>query len=134
MSLLLVTLPGKHMSFGGQKQTVDRLKTFNWRKKSVFFELEYWSSLVLRHNHDVMHVKKNVFDSLFNTILGMDKSKDTDNVKKDLADVKIRPELNLFIQGDKVIKPAEDFTLTPEERHQFYKFIKLVKFPDGFAS
>ena len=29
MSLLPVTLPGKHMSFGGQKQTIDRLKTFN---------------------------------------------------------------------------------------------------------
>ena len=40
MSLLPVILPSKYMSFGGQKQTVDRLKTFNWRKKSVFFELE----------------------------------------------------------------------------------------------
>ena len=32
------------------------------------------------------------------------------------------------------MKPAANFTLTPEERHQFYKFIKLVKFPDSFAS
>ena len=32
------------------------------------------------------------------------------------------------------MKPTVDFTLTPEERHQFYKFIKSVKFPDGFAS
>ena len=32
------------------------------------------------------------------------------------------------------MKPVVDFTLTPEERHQFYKFIKSVKFPDGFAS
>ena len=33
MSLLPVTLLGKHMTFGGQKQAVNRLKTFNWKKK-----------------------------------------------------------------------------------------------------
>ena len=32
----------------------------NWYKKSIFFELEYWSTLKLRHNLDVMHVEKNV--------------------------------------------------------------------------
>ena len=41
MSLLPITLLGKHMSFGSQKQTIDRLKNFNWRNKSVFFELDY---------------------------------------------------------------------------------------------
>ena len=43
-----------------------------------------------------MHIETNVCDSLLNTILGMDKSKDTDNTRKDLADMKIRPELYLF--------------------------------------
>ena len=64
------------MSYGGQKKTVDRLKNFKWRKNNIFFELEYLISLQLRHNLDVIHVeKKNVCDSLLNTILGMDKSK-----------------------------------------------------------
>ena len=37
-----------------------------------------------------MHVeKKNMGDSLLNTILGMDKSKDIDNARKDLANMKI---------------------------------------------
>ena len=121
------------MSFGGQKQTVDWLKTFYWWKKSVIFELEYWSSLLLRHNLDVMHVEKNVRDSLLNTILGIDKSKDTYNARKDLADMKIIPELHLFTQGDKMMKLAADFTLTLEEHRQFCKFIKSVKFPDSFA-
>ena len=58
-------------------------------------------------------------DSLLNTILGMDKFKDTDNARKDLAGMKIRPKLHFFTQDDKQIKPAATFTLTLEERHQF---------------
>ena len=84
------------MSYGGQKKIVDGLKNFNWRKKSIFSKIEYWTSLELRHNLDVMHVEKNVRDSLLDTILGMDKFKDIDNAKKDLADMKIRQALHLF--------------------------------------
>jgi hypothetical protein len=29
----------------------------NWTKKSIFFELPYWSTLKLRHNLDVMHIE-----------------------------------------------------------------------------
>ena len=64
----------------------------------------------------------------------MGKSKDTDNARKDLVNMKIRPELDLFTQGDKLMKPAADFTLTPKECCLFCKFIKSVKFSDGFAS
>ncbi|CAL2227869.1 unnamed protein product [Prunus armeniaca] len=41
----------------------------NWTHKPMFFELPYWSKLKLRHNLDVMHVEKNVFDTLVGTIL-----------------------------------------------------------------
>ena len=51
-------------------------------------------------------MKKNVCDRLLNIILGMDKSKDTDNAKKDLADMKIRKELHLFTQCEKLMKWA----------------------------
>ena len=50
-------------------------------------EYEFWKNCVLR-----VHLLQNVCDSLLNTILGMDKSKGTDNARKDLADMKIRPE------------------------------------------
>ena len=30
----------------------------NWTGKSIFFELEYWRTLSLRHNLDVMHIEK----------------------------------------------------------------------------
>ena len=99
------------MSFGGQKQTVDRLTTFNWLKKSVFFELEYYSSILLRHNLMSCTLKK-MCDNLLNIMLRMDKSKNTDNARKDLDDMKIRPLFHLFTQGDKLMKPVADFMLT----------------------
>ncbi|CAL2247558.1 unnamed protein product [Prunus armeniaca] len=31
-----------------------------WKKKSKFFDLEYWKYLYVRHVLDVMHIEKNV--------------------------------------------------------------------------
>jgi len=39
-----------------QKQP-DFGKTHNWVKKSIFWELPYWSTNMVRHNLDVMHVE-----------------------------------------------------------------------------
>jgi len=43
--------------------------THNWVKRSVFWELPYWKTILLRHNLDVMHIEKNVFENIFNTIM-----------------------------------------------------------------
>ena len=32
-----------------------------WKKKSIFFKLEYWKYFPIRHNLDVMHIEKNTF-------------------------------------------------------------------------
>jgi len=40
-----------------------------WKKKSIFFDLPYWSRLEVKHCIDVMHVEKNVCDSLIGTLL-----------------------------------------------------------------
>ncbi|CAJ2651882.1 unnamed protein product [Trifolium pratense] len=42
-----------------------------WKKRSVFFDLPYWSSLDVRHCIDVMHVEKNVCDSVIGTLLNI---------------------------------------------------------------
>ena len=56
-----------------------------WKKKSIFFELEYWQFLLLRHNLDIMHIEKNICDSLIGTLLGdPGKSKDSLAVREDL--------------------------------------------------
>lgn len=107
----------------------------NWIKKSIFFELEYWSGLKLRHNLDVMHIEKNICDALIDTLLNIDgKSKDTFKARLDLQDMGIRSELHLQAAGDKFKKPYASYTLTLEERHEFCQFLKSVKFPDGYAA
>jgi len=49
-----------------------------------FFKLPYWSTLKLRHNLDVMHIEKNMCDSVLGTLMNMD-----------LCDMGIRRELHL---------------------------------------
>ena len=68
-------LLGKHEKYGDKKRN-RYLMELNWTKKSIFWELAYWSSLSLHHNLDI---EKNICDSLLGTILDIDgKSKDTD--------------------------------------------------------
>ncbi|RVW66346.1 hypothetical protein CK203_065230 [Vitis vinifera] len=62
------------------------------------------------------------------------KTKDTNKARLDLADMNIRKELHLQIQGNKLVKPHACYTLTVEERKEFCKFLKSVKFPDGYAA
>jgi len=63
----------------------------NWIKQSIFWELPYWNSNLLRHNLDVMHIEKNVFDNVFNTVMDIkDKTKD---------DIKARMNLKNIVGG-----------------------------------
>ncbi|KAL4562467.1 hypothetical protein LXL04_034672 [Taraxacum kok-saghyz] len=68
--------------------------THNWVKRSIFWELPYWRKLLIRHNLDVMHIEKNVFDNLFHIIMGTPKSKDHLKARKDIAVHCNRPLLN----------------------------------------
>ncbi|XP_062080165.1 uncharacterized protein LOC133784914 [Humulus lupulus] len=134
MNFMPESLPGKHVSYGGQKRKRTK-KQVGWRKKSIFFELPYWANMKLRHNLDVMHVEKNVCDSLVGTIVGLEnKTKDTISARVDLEKMKIRPELHLRMVNGRMEKPAAKYTFIPENRHKFCRFLKSVKFPDGFAS
>ncbi|XP_050217602.1 uncharacterized protein LOC126668452 [Mercurialis annua] len=57
----------------------------NWNKWSIFFELPYWSSLLLRHNLDVMHIEKNICENVLGTIMSVKgMSKDTFQARLDL--------------------------------------------------
>nr|XP_043615861.1 uncharacterized protein LOC122587759 [Erigeron canadensis] len=93
-------MPGKHPSYGGKNLKRKREEyELNWSKRSIFFDLDYWSSLTLKHNLDVMHIEKNVCESLLETLLMNDKSKDTINARKDLKDLNIRKDLWLIERG-----------------------------------
>ncbi|KAL6219858.1 hypothetical protein ACLB2K_007617 [Fragaria x ananassa] len=65
-----------------------------WTHKSVFFELPYRSTMKIRHNLDVMHIEKNVYDSVLGTIMNLkDNNKDTPKARVDLRKMGIRPKL-----------------------------------------
>ena len=59
---------------GAKKRKHDELnKKDNWSKKSIFFKLPYWRTLLLRYNLDVMHIEKNVCDSIIGTLMSTKK-------------------------------------------------------------
>ncbi|KAL0287390.1 UNVERIFIED_CONTAM: hypothetical protein Scaly_2766300 [Sesamum calycinum] len=71
---------------------------YKWTKKSIFWELEYWSMHLIGHNLDVMHIEKNVFDNIFNTVMDIKgKTKDNLNARKDLKIICNRSELELYM-------------------------------------
>ncbi|GJZ26862.1 hypothetical protein Tco_0571115 [Tanacetum coccineum] len=111
------------------------LVELNWTKRSIFYELEYWSFHTLKHNLDVMHIEKNVLESILNTLLMNDKSKDTAKARQDLKSLGIRSGLWLGQnKNGKCSKPQAAYSFTPADRKKFCQFIKGVKLPDGFGS
>lgn len=62
---------GKNSNHVSSKRKYDTNK-HNWAKKCIFFWLEYRSKLKLRHNLDVIHIKKNICDSILGTLLNID--------------------------------------------------------------
>ncbi|GJU43440.1 hypothetical protein Tco_1200706 [Tanacetum coccineum] len=128
-------LTGKHPSYGGVKIKRNVLVELNWTKRSIFYELAYWSFLTLRHNLDIMHIEKNVLEAILNTLLMNDKSKDTAKARQDLQRLGIRSGLWLGqTKNGKCLKPQTAYSFTPENQKKYCQFIKGVKLPDGFGS
>ncbi|KAI5324838.1 hypothetical protein L3X38_033911 [Prunus dulcis] len=126
------------LDFAPFGKTVNRNRPsthMNWTHKPMFFELPYWSKLKLRHNLDVMHVEKNVFDTLVGTILDIEgRTKDTIKARLDLERMGIRRGLWMNRDSDKARRDLAFFSLKPNEKKEFLKFVSSVKFPDGYAS
>ncbi|XP_062020749.1 uncharacterized protein LOC133737149 [Rosa rugosa] len=77
-----------------------------WKKKSIFYQLPYWKDLLLRHNLDVMHIEKNVCESIVGTLLGIDgKNKDTIKARADLEELNIWPNLHPERRGPLMATP-----------------------------
>nr|GEX36275.1 hypothetical protein [Tanacetum cinerariifolium] len=102
---------GKHPSYGSVKIKRNVHVEHNRTKRSIFYELQYWYFLTLRHNLDIMNIKKNMLEAILNTLLMNDKSKDTAKARQNLQRLGIR-----------------------KNRKKFRLFIKGVKLPDGFGS
>ncbi|GKE14751.1 zinc finger, PHD-type containing protein, partial [Tanacetum coccineum] len=135
LARLPMRVKGKHLMYRGVKIKRNVHVELNGTKRSIFYELEYCSFLTLKHNLDVMHIKKNVLESILNTFLINDKSKDTTKARQDLKRLGIRSGLWLNQnKNEKCTKPHAAYSFTPGDRKKFCQFIKGVKLPDGFGS
>lgn len=119
----------------GQKRKRSEGHVPIWGRRVSLWDLPYWPSLKLRHNLDVMHIEKNICENLLGTLLGIHgKSKDNVNARLDLADLNIKPELQLQPNGDDYHMPEARYTLSREKKIKFCKFLKETKFPDSYAA
>ncbi|XP_016164774.1 uncharacterized protein LOC107607320 [Arachis ipaensis] len=121
----------------GKKQKRSKNGISNWKKRSIFFELPYWKSNMFRHNLDVMHIEKNIVDSIIGTLLDIPgKTKDHAAARFDLKDMGIRKNLQPrdTKDGKKTKLAKACFSMTPAEKTIFCRVLKVAKLPDGSAS
>ncbi|XP_059297564.1 uncharacterized protein LOC132050351 [Lycium ferocissimum] len=122
--------------FGKDQKKRRRVIEGPCKKRSIFFELPYWAHNKMRHNLDVMHIEKNVCDSLVGTLLDLatGKSKDHVNSRYDLQEMGIRKELQPLDNNGKVYLAKGCFSMKPEEKKLFCTILKNAKLPKGCVS
>lgn len=119
---------------GNKKKT--REETPFWKKKSIFWSLPYWKDLDVRHCIDVMHIEKNVCDSVLGLLLNIKgKTKDGIKARLDMVDMNIRPELAPVVKpnGKTCFKPGA-YHLSKAEKRQFFEFLNSVKVSSGYSA
>jgi len=90
---------------------------------------------LLRHNLDVMHIEKNVFENIFNTVMDV-KGMTKDNIKArlDVALFYNPKNMELVCDASQVAKPRASFVLEKNAQLLVYKWLKSLRFSDGHAS
>lgn len=108
----------------------------NWTKRGIFWKFPYWKSLVLPHNLDIMHIKRNVFLNILYTVMDTKgKTKDTYIVRRDLEQHCRRRDLHIQFAGiGEPGKPKARYTLTKRQRLAICEWVQNLKLPDGYAS
>ncbi|KAK3204594.1 hypothetical protein Dsin_018640 [Dipteronia sinensis] len=93
------------------------------------------AKLKLRHNLDVMHIEKNVCDSVLGTLMNIDeKTKDTYKTRLDLKEMGIRRELHpICVNGQTKLPPA-CYSLSSTEKRGLCQFLHSMKLLNGMAS
>ncbi|XP_062103991.1 uncharacterized protein LOC133815129 [Humulus lupulus] len=114
----------------------DSKNTTCWKKKSIFFELEYWRHLLVRHNLDIMHIEKNICDSLIGTLLNiLGKTKDSISARMDLVLMsESKKDLAPETGERRTYLPPACYTLKKDEKRILCETLANVKVPDGYSS
>jgi hypothetical protein len=100
-----------------------------WKKKSIFWELEYWKVLEVRSTIDVMHLTKNLCVNLLGFLGLYGKTKDTPEAREDQQRLKGRDDMH----PERFQGPAS-YVLTKEEKEIFFEALFSIKVPSGFSS
>nr|AAT58820.1 unknown protein [Oryza sativa Japonica Group] len=123
--------------FGKKRKRSKTKEKGMWKKKSIFWRLPYWKDLDVRHCIDLMHVEKNVCESLVGLMLNIPgKTKDGLNARLDLQDMNIRRELQPIRDAEtgKVYLPPACHTLSKDEKIAMLSCLKDIKVPSGYSA
>ena len=89
----------------------------------------------MRQCLDVMHVEKNVFDSLIGMLLNMPgKTKDGRKSRGVMVKLGIRSELKAEKKGKRHYLPPACYTLSKKEKKVLCESLRGVKVPHGYSS
>ncbi|XP_019172841.1 PREDICTED: uncharacterized protein LOC109168279 [Ipomoea nil] len=135
---VLKTVEGINCCWGkksGKLNAKRKISESCWKKKSIFFELEYWKHFHVRHVLDVMHIEKNVCESIIGTLLDIPgKTKDGVAARLDLVEMNVRMELAPK-QGEKrTFLPPACYTLRKKEKKKVCNSLLHMKVPTGYSS
>lgn len=108
----------------------------NWVQQSIFWRLPYWYTHLVRHNLDVIHVEKNVFDNVFYTVLD-DSGRTKDNLNARVYIKRLNKRRALYPTKDrngKNKKTKATYTVLRDQKREIFKWVKTLNFPDNYAS
>lgn len=124
-----------NVSFGKKQKQSNENSNCKWKKRSIFFDHPYWSSLDVKHCLDVMHVEKNVCDSVIGTLLNIKgKTKDCIKSRLDLREMGIREQLHPVARGKGTYLPPACHTMSKKEKIIFCECLRGIKGPQGYSS
>jgi len=84
---------------------------YNWIKQSIL-ELLYWKTNLSRHNLDVMYIKNNMFENIFNMVIDVKgKIMDDKKAKMDIFLFYHHKNMELIYDGILIVKPKDSFVL-----------------------
>ncbi|GJW30490.1 hypothetical protein Tco_0047365 [Tanacetum coccineum] len=120
------------IEIGGAEFNASISKSCGWRKRNIFWNLPYWSTNLIRHNLDVMHIEKNMFENVFEMVMDIEgKTKDNAKARDDVKIYCKRKELEKNESTGKY--PKTCYSLGKEEKKAVCDWVAKLKFPDGYV-
>ncbi|CAL9018527.1 unnamed protein product [Prunus brigantina] len=106
-----------------------------WKKKSIFFNLEYWKYLPVRHALDVMHIEKNVCDSIIGKLLEIPgKNKDGIAARLDLLNMGVKTDLQPEYGERRTRLPPGPWNLSRAAKREVCNSFYGMKVPESYSS